>query len=110
MFCIALHNVVPATPSVRLELSRVDKLANVVLGSHLFEDLFAVVGPESLGSVLAAVLEQDLLSSRVLLQCQGSSAKRVFGGESAYSQLDQSTDARRCKREGARNLRPQGTQ
>ncbi len=76
MICIALHNVAPVTTSIRLELGRVDKFANVVLGSHLFEDLLAVVGPESLGSVLTAVLEQDLLSSRVLSQCKSIECKK----------------------------------
>lgn len=51
---------------VNLKLGRVLELSNVIFGGDLFEDLFAVVRPESLGGVLSAVLEQDLLSSRVL--------------------------------------------
>lgn len=49
-----------------LELGGVLELADLKVFAGLLEHLLAVVGPESLGSVLAAVLEQDLLSTRVL--------------------------------------------
>lgn len=52
--------------NLHLELSRVLELSNLVLSSYLFEDLLTVVGPESLGGVLAAVLQKDLFSSWVL--------------------------------------------
>ena len=52
--------------NLHLELSRVLELSNLVLSSYLFEDLLTVVGPESLGGVLAAVLQKDIFSSWVL--------------------------------------------
>lgn len=64
---------------MHLKLSRVLELADLVLGCDLLEDLLAVVGPEGLGGVLAAVLEEDLLSAWVLqdqIWCKSESFRR----------------------------------
>lgn len=51
---------------VSLELGRVFVGTDLILLCDLLENLFAVICPEGLRGILAAILEQNLLASRML--------------------------------------------
>ena len=66
---------VSSTSDVTEKRFRILTLTNQERLGVLLHDLLGVVGPESIRSVLAAVLEQDLLSTWVLCRAIGQSSK-----------------------------------